>query len=283
MTKAFCPGHITCFFSPVLTDDAMTTGSIGAGIRLNKGVFVTVEERCDRKVSIMMDGKECEARITAAAIGEMVSGKGFDVTVENELPVSQGMGMSAAGAIAAALCISSLTGTDEYDAYRAAHIAEVRNGGGLGDVAGIMGGCQPIRVKAGLPPFGRVIDSGIGMDMTIVILGGKIDTSGILSDRERMRNITVPGIGCVNEFVNSQTEKMLYTLSSRFSESAGLETKEVSEALSKLRKDHTASMCMLGNSVFTNADGTAVKEILGDGVQTISCSSGSEGPKIISR
>jgi len=283
MTKAFCPGHITCFFSPVLTDDVMTTGSIGAGIRLNKGTFVTVEERRDRKVSVVMDGKECDARVTAAAISAMAPGKGFDVTAENELPVSQGMGMSAAGAIAAALCISSLTGTDEYDAYRAAHIAEVRNGGGLGDVAGIMGGRQPVRVKAGLPPFGKVIDSGIEMNTTIIVLGGKMYTKDILSDAERIKKIIVSGTGCVNEFVNSQTEKKLYEVSSRFSESAGLATKEVRAALSKLRKDHEASMCMLGNSVFTNADETSVKEILGDDVQTISCSSSGEGPKVIVR
>jgi pantoate kinase len=56
MSKAFCPGHITCFFHPVRTDDVLTTGSRGAGIRLSKGAFVTLEERSDPKVEITMDG-----------------------------------------------------------------------------------------------------------------------------------------------------------------------------------------------------------------------------------
>ena len=281
MTKAFCPGHITCFFSPVITEDVMTTGSIGAGIRLNKGVFVTVEERRDHKVTITMDGKGCAAGITECAIGTMAPGRGFDVTVENELPVSQGMGMSAAGAIAAALCVASLTGADEHEAYKAAHMAEIKNKGGLGDVAGIMGGGQPVRVRAGLPPFGRVIDTKIRMKVTIAVLGGRMDTGSILSDGKKMGRITASGAGCVNEFINIRTEKALYDLSERFSDSAGLGTKEVREALSKLRKDRRASMCMLGNSIFTDADERTAREILGDDVQLISCTTDGGGPGLI--
>jgi pantoate kinase len=281
MTKAFCPGHITCFFSPVITNDILTTGSVGAGIRLNKGAVVTVEERSGRRVRITMDGREHDAKISLSVITAMAPGRGFDVTVENELPVSQGMGMSAAGAVAAGLCISSLTGADEYDAYKAAHIAEAEHGGGLGDVAGIIGGAQPIRVKAGLPPFGRVIDSRIKMKMTVAVLGPKMETGSILSDEKKMAMISAAGTQCVNEFVNSQTEKMLYMLSSKFSESVLLGSNEIRAVLSLLRRDHRASMCMLGNSIFTDADEKHVREMLGNDVVTISCSTGNEGPRLI--
>ncbi|MDR0778282.1 MAG: pantothenate kinase [Methanomassiliicoccaceae archaeon] len=281
MTKAFCPGHISCFFSPVRTDNVMTTGSTGAGIRLNKGVTVTLEERRDGKTVTIMDGKHAEAKISEAAVTALAPGRGFDMIIDNELPVSQGFGMSAAGAVAAGLCAAAASGKEEQNAYEAAHAAEVRNGGGLGDVAGILGGRQPIRVSAGIPPYGRTVDTGIRTDVTVAVLGVPVDTKKVLSDEKIMKKITSAGKQCVTEYLNSQTEKILYDVSARFSYSIGLETKDVTSALRLLRKDHSASMCMLGNSIFTNADEERTRELLGDGIVIISCSSGDEGPRLI--
>jgi len=280
MTKAFCPGHITCFFVPVRTDDILMTGSLGSGIRLNKGVTVTLEERCDNNIKITMDGKECDASISESTVRKLAPGRGFDMTIENDLPISQGMGTSAAGAIAAGLCVSSLIGLEEHDAYRAAHIAEIENGGGLGDVAGMIGGYQTIRVKAGLPPFGRVIDTELSLKLTVAVSGKGMSTDSVLSDAEKVKRITNAGMRCVSEYSVMRSEDALYKLSSQFSNSAGLETDEVKQALSLLRKDHRASMCMLGNSIFTDADEKQTREILGDDVTLIQCSTG-EGPRII--
>ncbi|MDR2866270.1 MAG: pantothenate kinase [Methanomassiliicoccaceae archaeon] len=280
MTKAFCPGHITCFFSPVRTDDVMTTGSLGAGIRLDKGVNVTLEERRDKRMEATINGKECDAAISKDTVRSLAPGRGFDMTIECELPISQGMGTSAAGAIAAGLCVTEMLGTEEHDAYVAAHIAEVRNGGGLGDVAGIMGGRQAVRVRAGIQPHGRVIDTGIGMNITVAVLGDKMMTKDVLSDPASMERIKAEGVRCVNEYMNSQTEKMLYRLSSGFTDSSGLATKEVRHALSLLRKNHAASMCMLGNSIFTNASEQQARKLLGDHVDILSLSTGG-GPRVI--
>ena len=103
MTKAFCPGHITCFFHPVRTNDVLTTGSRGVGIRISRGATVTLEERSDARVEIVMDGVSSEAKVTRKVLELIRPGEGFDVTIENGLPVSQGFGMSAAGAIAVAI------------------------------------------------------------------------------------------------------------------------------------------------------------------------------------
>ena len=280
MTKAFCPGHITCFFSPMLTDDPMTSGSLGAGIRLDKGVTVALEERSDAKIVTTMDGETCDAKVSKRVIEMMAPGTGFDVTMENELPVSQGLGMSAAGAVAVGLCVSSFTGADELDAYRMAHIAELEKRGGLGDVAGIMGGRQPVRIKAGIPPFGRVIDTGITMKVTVATLGPKVNTGSVLGDNEAMGRIRRVGIQCVNEYINKPTESSLYEISSRFSRSIGLETTEIRNALLSMRAHHKASVCMLGNTIFTDASKTETSEILGDDISVTECSSCSKGPKI---
>jgi pantoate kinase len=258
----------------------MTTGSIGAGIRLNKGCTVTLEERRDKRIITVMDGKSANARISEGTVRALAPERGFDMTIENDLPVSQGLGMSAAGAIAAGMCASEIAGREPFDAYAAAHAAEIMSGGGLGDVAGIIGGRQPIRVKAGLPPFGRTIDTGIEMNITVAVLGAPMDTGKVLSDRTVTERITATGERCVTDYMNSQTEKMLYGISARFSDSIGLGSKEVMSALSLLRKDNNASMCMLGNSIFTDADEERTNELLGD-VLMIPCSSGTEGPMII--
>ena len=281
MTKAFCPGHITCFFSPVLTNNALTSGSLGAGIRLDKGVFVTLEERSDSRTEVTMDGKVCDVPVTRRVIEIMAPGRGFDVNVENELPMSQGFGMSAAGAVAAGLCLSAATGADEFDAYRAAHTAELEKGGGMGDVSGIMGGGQPVRVKAGIPPFGRVVDTGIELKMSVAVLGPPLRTDSVLSDGSTMTRIQQIGERFVREYLNDPSEDSLYRISSSFSELIGLETAGVRKALSLLRKDRNASMCMLGNSIFTDAGKDELLEILGSDAEVIECASSAEGPKII--
>ena len=282
MIKAFCPGHVSCFFAPVITGDAVTTGSIGAGIRLDRGVTVTIEGRGgNRRTRVTMDGENCHAKVTEHVAASLGPDKSFDIVIENALPVSQGMGMSAAGAIALGLCITSLKGLDEHEAYKAAHIAEVENGGGLGDVAGILGGRQPIRVKAGIQPYGRTVDTGIDMKLSLVTLGPKMDTRNILSDPAAMAKISRSGESCVDRYIERPSEKMLYELSSEFSRSVGLETKGVKHALSDLRGNgYGASMCMLGNSIFTNAEEDEVRDVLGD-VRVIQCSSGAEGPRLI--
>ena len=280
MIKAFCPGHITCFFSPVITNDPVTTGSLGAGIRLDKGVTVTIEGRGgNRRTRITMDGENREnAKITEHVANALGPDKSFDITIENGLPISQGMGMSAAGAIALGLCITSLKNMDDEEAYRAAHIAEVNLGGGLGDVAGILGGKQPVRISAGVPPFGRTVDTGIDMKLSIVVLGPRMDTGNVLSDNTTMKKISEFGKECVNRYIARPSEAALYEISSEFSKHIGLESKSVKRALSELRKNgHAASMCMLGNSIFTNAEEDEVHEILGD-VNVISCASCGNGP-----
>ena len=222
MTKAFCPGHITCFFSPVITGDPMTTGSLGAGIRLDKGATVTLEERRDKKIIATADGKECDAVIAKDAIRHLIQDRGFDIFIDNDLPVSQGLGMSAASAVASALCVTAMFGMDDHEAYVAAHIAEVRNGGGLGDVPGIMGGRQAVRVSAGIPPYGRTIDTGLKMRLTVTVLSGGIDTKDVLSDAAMVERIKRAGAECVSEYIAAPGEKRLYEISARFMNASGL-------------------------------------------------------------
>ena len=265
MTEAFCPGHITCFFHPVRTGDVTTTGSRGAGLRLSLGAHVCVEERSDRRIEVTIDGHSSEAKVTRHVIDSICPGRGFDVTVRNDLPVGQGFGMSAAGAIAAAMCLCRISGKDDDEAYAFAHAAEVIEGGGLGDVAAIeCDGHQPVRIVPGVRPYGNVIDTGIRIaNLTLAVTGKKLHSGTIINDPDMQRRMNEIGSRLVDDYVRDPSIERLFSYSREFSVSMGLESDDVKCALEKLERNR-AGMCMLGHSIFTDLPEDVIKDALGD-------------------
>jgi pantoate kinase len=281
MTTAFCPSHITCFFRPVSSDEILEKGSRGAGIRMKAGTTVHINEIIG-KSKISIDREAGEARITKHLLERFAPGRSFEVDIECGLPPGQGFGMSASGAIAAALCLSEITGKNREEAFEAAHISEVICGGGLGDVAALMSEVHvPIRTKAGMPPFGKVIDSGIVFEkMTLVVLGKKLSTADILSDEVKYKRICDAGDIAMERFLSDKREG-IYGISRRFSFDSGVMGENVAEAIGRLEKNGAgASMCMLGNSIFTDLPEEEVRDVLGE-CETYSAASTSEPARII--
>lgn len=265
MISAFCPAHITCFFEPVESTDILSKGSRGAGIRLLEGTKVSMSENRSSCTEITMDQATSEAPITRKLLELAAPGRGFDVIVENGLPVGQGFGMSAAGAIAAALCVGEIQGFDKQTAYSLAHRAEVIMGGGLGDVSGIMGDTsQPVRVTPGLPPIGRVIGTGIDLgELSVAVLGPKVSTSKVLNDESKYRSICEAGHSAVDEYLKGPSKSSLYSISNEFSGKAGLESSEVCKAINSLNSIGIMSgMCMLGNSIFIDSRSKKITDVI---------------------
>ena len=283
MIAAFCPGHITCFFHPVRSYDPMQAGSRGVGIKLSKGAKVTLEERGDDKIITIMDGTECDCGITKAAVRDIDKSRGYNVVIENDLPVGQGFGMSAAGSIAAALCACEAAGKGIEEAFGAAHRSEIAGGGGYGDVSGITGRSHiPIRSIAGLPPFGKVINSGLRMkNVTVAVLGTPLNTGDTLSDERTVAKIQEYGSRMVTDFTENPSTDLLFRYSKEFSESIGLETPKMKRALEELRDEGNAGMCMLGHSIFTDLSVKRTKEILGDDIFITECHSVGSMPRIV--
>ena len=268
MTTAFCPGHVSCVFQPVTSFDAMCTGSRGIGIRLNKGATATVEERDDGVVNIYLDGTQEIAHITRMVAENLAPGRGFDIRIENDLPVSQGFGMSAASALAAGLCIADMTGRSRSDAFKAAHAAEVMGGGGLGDVAAIVaGGDIPVRTVAGFPPFGRVENADFTIDhLTLVVIGGELRTDSVLGDPFTLKKVREAAVESMDSFIMDPSYENLFDVSNAFSSKSGLESPAVRRAIGCLMgAGHRAGMCMLGNSLFTDASEKEVWAMFGRG------------------
>ncbi len=277
MTSVFCPGHVSCVFQPIDSSNAMCAGSRGIGIRLNRGVTATVEERDDEVVNIYLDGVQKIAHITRMVAEFLAPGKGFDIRIANDLPVSQGFGMSAAGAIAAGMCIADMTGRSRTDVFIAAHSAEVMGGGGLGDVAAIVAGKDvPVRTVAGFPPFGRVENAGFSIDsLTLAILGGELRTDSVLGDEDALRRIRLAATGAIDSFIADPTLENLYAVSNAFSSESELEAPVIRRAIERLKsKGYRAGMCMLGNSIFTDAPKKEVWRLFGKSrARTYGCAS----------
>ncbi|MGN0098600.1 MAG: pantoate kinase [Candidatus Methanomethylophilaceae archaeon] len=282
--SAFCPGHVSCIFEPSSTLHPLSTGSRGLGIRLSLGSTATVEERDDDMVNIYIDGSSSSAHITRMTVNIIAPGRGFDIWIDNDLPMSQGFGTSASGALASGIAASSLVGVSRTKAFEAAHVAEVRGGGGMGDVAAIVAGLDiPVRTRAGFPPRGLVENADMKFPvLTVAVLGPKMVTEGILGDSLVVNRIRDSGRSALDEFLEDPTREMFFRMSNRFSSEIGLESPAVRKAIMRLNADgYNAGMCMLGNSIFTDAPIDRVRSLLGRGnVRAFSCSSSGREIKV---
>ncbi len=277
--KRFVPGHISCTFSPVRTDDIRTTGSLGFGIRLSLGCTATVWERADDEINICINGRRCEASVTREAIESMHPDTGLEIRLKHDLPMEQGLGTSASGTYSAALCVADLLGRDISEALEASHSAECRLGGGLGDLMAIKSGyAVPIRESPGLD--GIVLDSGLEFDeLSVLVFDSPLRTPSVLNDQSVMERIEEQGRCALDAFMKEKSKESLFKASNVFSANIGLESSEISSAISSITDNgYHAGMCMLGNSIFSDAPVPFVREMFPE-YTVIGCSSFS-GPII---
>src|SRR3989442_2963131 len=101
-SEAFCPGHVTAFFEVVDDPDPRRKGSRGAGLCLSLGVSTVarVREAPRTSIDIFVNGRRQKAEVTQAVADKILRDGSFEVKIlsESPLPVSQGFGVSAAGA-----------------------------------------------------------------------------------------------------------------------------------------------------------------------------------------
>ena len=266
--EAFAPGHITGFFEIVYTDDPLTTGSRGAGLCLQLGAKSTVKANRALKQSVRMtiDGKRAEAAVTKSALSRLLGKDRLEVEVRTmlDLPQSQGFGMSAAGALSASLALAETLGRDRHEAFEAAHIAEVENKTGLGDIAAIMKAGITVRTMPGLPPMGKVERIGGSPDVVLAVIGGKLLTKDVLADPAKRKAINKSGSQKIREIILEPTLNRFMELSSEFAIETGLAQKEVLDAINAASKLGSASMSMLGNSVFAVGDIEGLVSVLSE-------------------
>jgi pantoate kinase len=251
---AFAPGHISCFFEPVFSQDLSRTGSRGAGINTSLGAIseVFAENSTTQDFEIFINNRKSNAPVTRLALKYLIGENPIRVVVKtkSELPIGQGFGMSAAGALSATYALSKIVGLHTSEAMKASHFAEVQLRTGLGDVMGICFGGVEVRKSAGLPPWGMIEHIPGGFELVLCIVGKKIDTKKILQDPGKTTKIAEYGKYCTKKLLENPSVENLFSLSQTFTIKTGLADKRVLEAIEATKKYGMASMCMLGNSVF---------------------------------
>lgn len=270
---AFAPGHVTGLFEIHDEDpDPVKRGSRGAGFSLAQGVltYVEVEPADSLSISIALDKEEQDAPVTRDALTRVLRAavrdgrvplnkdapKGAKARIrvrawsDVHLPVSQGFGMSAAGALSSALALAKCLRMGRSEAVRAAHEADVMMRGGLGDVIGAATGGFEIRTAPGLPPYGS-IRSFVGYgECVLCVVGGKLATKDVLADPAKRAGVNAAGGKALAELMKAPSLDAFLAQSQAFARESGLLTPELERAMHAASPYGRASMSMLGNSLF---------------------------------
>jgi pantoate kinase len=259
--SAFVPAHITGFFEIFENEDPTLSGSKGAGIVLDKGVYTTVKVREGGDISIILNGEPCECPTTSTAIKEILTlaGDRFDVEVTHELevPMKQGFGASGAGAFGAALAASRALNLNLSlnQCGAIAHRAEVINGTGMGDVIAQFAGGLAVRTKPGAPGIGAVEQMVSDKRILVFIIGDEMETKSILYDKKIKEKINKIGSVCLEKLLKDPGPENFLALSNKFAFETGLMENRIYSTVKTLEDNGlTASMSMLGNCVFTLTD-----------------------------
>jgi pantoate kinase len=168
----------------------------------------------------------------------------------HDLPVGQGFGTSAAGATATALAVAQVVGRPRRHAVEVAHLADLFGGGGLGGVAAILGGGFEVRVRPGIPPWGRVVHRPFRPPLLVGVVGSAIPSPRILSNPRVVERIRQAAEG-LEPLGSRPTVESFFESSERFTDRAGLAAASVRSVIRALRRRGAwAAQAMFGRSFF---------------------------------
>lgn len=264
--KAFVPGHVTGIFRIFDGyEDPLRCGSTGAGFSVTIGTVtsVSVMDHPSLEITTEYNKKRIDANVTKTVIQRLTEEyeKTLKVQVQHEssLLSGAGFGASGAGALGTALALSHLLDQDlEYNkAAGFAHIAEIVNHTGLGDVlAQTVGGIE-VRVQAGGPGVGKIENITFPDSLRVVLAGASgLKTADVLTNPTTRKSINEIGDELVARIIDNPTIETFVECSRKFSDEIGLETQRVKSSLVDLDAEGlvNSSMVMLGDSVFCLCD-----------------------------
>jgi len=264
--RAFAPGNISCIFVIRKGKSPKKTGSLGLGFTINKGVIVTINKLKNNNNSnnIKFNYNKIKFPTVDSVIKKLTNEKVF-VNIKSELPLGCGFGLSGASAIATGYALNQLFNLEKSNQELAliAHIAEVENGTGLGDVTNQYYGGFLIKYKPSY--MFKVVKLSIKNKKIYYKYFSGIDTKKIISDKNIKNKINSSGIKALNKIkkIKNNNLKNLIQLSKEFSiNSKLLNNKKMINIIKKIENNNgNASMIMLGNAVFSDIYFNGSKEL----------------------
>lgn len=255
--QAFAPGNISGVFQVIHDDDPAKMHSLGLGFTVREGV--TVRLRPAEATSVVFNGASIDFPTLRDLLQSLAPDVGLDVRVDTPLPLSSGFGLSGASALAAAYAVNELLGLGRRpdDLALAAHVAEVSNLTGLGDVcAQYHGGCL-VKLVAGDPLAAEPMPVAVDVPIHYRYFSA-IRTRDVLSDPERRARVNAAAEAALQELARLKESPALdlgdaIRVSRGFAEESGLLAHEgVRAAVDEVAAaGGEASMIMLGNAVFS--------------------------------
>ena len=282
--RGTCGGHVTLLFTvDDLDQDPIKQGSLGAGLCLTDGSEAIARgELGVYSLDVKFLHGNGDAKIFQQVLDLLseeisaISDYSWEIAVRNKLPSSQGFGMSAAGAIAAAAAFQRALGLPHEESFRRslaiAHLVERRNSTGLGDVTALAAGGVERRLKPGSPYSGPDLLNGPGRaegwtESIPVVLAWRANpgrhTSEYIDDVDWKRSITEAGRKQMLQLSegtwdNSRWIELLNSAEA-FSKQSGLSDDASRSALVDAGEDATRRagvdsdtsvlLCMLGESI----------------------------------
>jgi len=264
---AFSPGHITGFFKICGHENPHQKGSVGCGIALDSGICsaVTPFEGAGES-SVFLNGKPIDAKTILSAVSELSAiaeqkyGSAFHFKIEETgtLPIGSGFGLSAAGTLGTIFAVneSLRLGLLRDELIETAHVSEVSNGSGLGDVAGEASGGLVVREKPGGSAFGKFYSIPVPEKDVYCLVLGELSTKEIITDPTCIQKINAAGEISLNRFLKNPTLDSFMSESLTFSKGIGLLSETAEKIIDAVDPaDGLISQAMLGDTVFAIPSG----------------------------
>lgn len=256
-SKAFAPANISCIFKIYEHKEPRWMGSYGVGFTLNEGVIAEVSKA--KRTEIVFDNNSINFP-TVRSVVDKLTKKKVRIYIKSKLPLGCGFGLSGASALAAAYAVNDLLKLNKSNKELAiiAHIAEVENKTGLGDVVNQYYGGFCVKFK----PSSYFIVEKITLKNIDVYCKyyGKLSTKAIITNlkiRHKINDSATIALNKIKQLLKSDKNiqfRDIIKISKEFSVNSGLlKDKKTMETIKKIEKNNGhASMIMLGNAVFSD-------------------------------
>jgi pantoate kinase len=261
--KAFAPGNVSGVFKIIPDEDPTRMHSLGMGFTVADGVIVTVAE--SEFTSVHFNANPIEFATVRTVLTKLTSAR-VSIEIETDLPLSGGFGLSGASSLATAFAVNELLdlGLTENTLAMAAHVAEVENLTGLGDIAGQFNGGCLIKLVPGDPL--AAVSLPVPEQIVHYRYFSPINTKDVIGNPEQRQRINAAADTALTELARLQnrdeSEFASYiSVAKEFSIQSGLLLDEdVKSAIRECEESGgTASMIMLGNAVFSDVPFTGAK------------------------
>ncbi len=226
------PMHVSGFWVPIIRNDYLSSGSLGAGLTLKPKASFAIRRSTKERICTLKLNDTCLDNLPLVnVINEVLDIKRLNVKIIGKSLGSLGAGLGLSASVAIAYSLAAIL--DRFGevptlnrAGAIAHVAEVKCLTGLADViAEIYGGGLVIRIAPGAPGVGVIDVLPIKDNVVVLItfmdplLKSRVTTPQMLIDR--LKYFYRVGMEAYSKFIKNPTLENFLEVSRMFSESVG--------------------------------------------------------------